>query len=446
MAARGRGGGHDRARRAGVRRGGAAVAVPRAPLGHQSRQAVYTRSGWLVQERRIAPISRVQTVDTYRGPLDRLFGLANVTVTTASSAGAVRIVALDVRRRRPDRRAADRHRRDRRRGRDVTHRHRRTGSGSAPGCCSCTRCTRCCGRSRADRLARARVGDRQPAVGVAALVLTVGFGAGALVHHHLPHRPGEVQLRTGVLQRKVLSVPRNRIRSVSTDARLLHRLLGLTVLRVSTGQEARGDAAFALDAVEADRGAAAARHPAGRLAGGRRRPAGRHLGRVLARWQPSWLRYSPLSFTGLAMIAAAVGLAYQAGAAAALREFADRAVRCWTPPSASASAATVAVAVVVVLVASVGAVGLRSLLTFGNLVLRARRRRPAPRARPAAGARAHLRHAQAARRNAAGTAAGAAVRRRPAGCGDDGCRRRRRGVAAAAAVPDGDRARRCWRI
>lgn len=57
--------------------------------------AVYTRSGWLVQERRIAPISRVQTVDTQRGPLDRLFGLASVTVTTASSAGAVRIAALD---------------------------------------------------------------------------------------------------------------------------------------------------------------------------------------------------------------------------------------------------------------------------------------------------------------------------------------------------------------
>lgn len=62
-----------------------------------SRQAVYTRTGWLVQERRIAPISRVQTVDIHRGPLDRLFGLADVTVTTASSAGAVRIVALDAR-------------------------------------------------------------------------------------------------------------------------------------------------------------------------------------------------------------------------------------------------------------------------------------------------------------------------------------------------------------
>ena len=60
-----------------------------------SAQAVFTRTGWLVQQRRIAPTSRVQTVDTYRGPLDRLFGLANVTVTTASSAGAVHIVALD---------------------------------------------------------------------------------------------------------------------------------------------------------------------------------------------------------------------------------------------------------------------------------------------------------------------------------------------------------------
>lgn len=60
-----------------------------------SPRAVFTRTGWLVQQRRIVPISRVQTVDTHRGPVDRLFGLANVTVTTASSAGAVHIVALD---------------------------------------------------------------------------------------------------------------------------------------------------------------------------------------------------------------------------------------------------------------------------------------------------------------------------------------------------------------
>lgn len=57
-------------------------------------EAVYTRTGWLTQESRVAPITRVQTVDTYRGPLERLLGLATVTVTTASSAGAVHISAL----------------------------------------------------------------------------------------------------------------------------------------------------------------------------------------------------------------------------------------------------------------------------------------------------------------------------------------------------------------
>lgn len=58
-------------------------------------EAVYTRVGWINQESRVAPISRVQTVDTERGPLERMLDLATVTVTTASSAGAVTISALD---------------------------------------------------------------------------------------------------------------------------------------------------------------------------------------------------------------------------------------------------------------------------------------------------------------------------------------------------------------
>ncbi len=56
--------------------------------------AVYTRSGWFNQQRRIAPLSRIQTVDTERGPLEQLFRLANVTVTTASAAGPVKINGL----------------------------------------------------------------------------------------------------------------------------------------------------------------------------------------------------------------------------------------------------------------------------------------------------------------------------------------------------------------
>lgn len=56
--------------------------------------AVYTQTGWLSQERRIAPISRVQTVDSERGPIEQLFKLANVTVTTASAAGPIKIHGL----------------------------------------------------------------------------------------------------------------------------------------------------------------------------------------------------------------------------------------------------------------------------------------------------------------------------------------------------------------
>jgi len=58
-------------------------------------QALYTRSGWFSVHWRIAPISRIQTIDSHRSFGERIFGLANVTATTASAAGPVRIHGLD---------------------------------------------------------------------------------------------------------------------------------------------------------------------------------------------------------------------------------------------------------------------------------------------------------------------------------------------------------------
>jgi putative membrane protein len=200
---------------------------------------------------------------------------------------------------------------------------------------------------------------------IAAIVLTVGVGLARWFTTSYRIEPDEVRLRTGLLQRKVLSVPRNRIRSVSTDARLLHRLLGLTVLRISTGQEAKGDTVFALDAVEARQ---VPRLRAILLADAVP-VADAPAGRVLARWQPSWLRYSPLSFTGLAMIAAAVGVIYQAGAGAALRN-SDLTQSGIAAAERMGALISVVVGVVAVLVASVVLSVLRSLLTYGNLVLR----------------------------------------------------------------------------
>lgn len=63
-----------------------------------TESAVYTQTGWWSRERRIAPMSRVQTVDHREGAIARLFGLATVRITTASSAGALTIEGLDQRR------------------------------------------------------------------------------------------------------------------------------------------------------------------------------------------------------------------------------------------------------------------------------------------------------------------------------------------------------------
>lgn len=69
------------------------------------------------------------------------------------------------------------------------------------------------------------------------------------------YRVGEerVELRTGLFTTSHLSIPRDRVRGVDVTARPLHRLLGLAVVSIGTGEQARagetGD--IRLDAIEA---------------------------------------------------------------------------------------------------------------------------------------------------------------------------------------------------
>ncbi len=201
---------------------------------------------------------------------------------------------------------------------------------------------------------------------LAALGVTVGLGLLRWVFTTYRIDDENVALRTGVLRRRSISVPRNRIRSVQTDSRLLHRLLGLTVLQVGTGHESRGQAMFALDAVEA---AQVPQLRAMLLAESvSPEKTEQTTGRELARWRPSWLRYAPLSFSGLVMIAAAVGLAYQSGFGVRISERVAKA-------GAEAAHRTgvvvvVSVGVVGVVVTSLLLAVLWSWLTYGNLVLR----------------------------------------------------------------------------
>ena len=60
-----------------------------------TEDAVYTLEGWLSRTWRIVPVSRIQTVDTTRGPLQQLLGLASISVRTASHAGSTGIEHLD---------------------------------------------------------------------------------------------------------------------------------------------------------------------------------------------------------------------------------------------------------------------------------------------------------------------------------------------------------------
>ncbi|MEU3354707.1 PH domain-containing protein [Streptomyces sp. NPDC037389] len=56
--------------------------------------ALYAVSGWFGRRRRIVPLACVESVALRRGPLLRRYGLAVVTVTTGSAAGAVRITGV----------------------------------------------------------------------------------------------------------------------------------------------------------------------------------------------------------------------------------------------------------------------------------------------------------------------------------------------------------------
>ncbi|KOX13041.1 membrane protein [Saccharothrix sp. NRRL B-16348] len=119
----------------------------------------------------------------------------------------------------------------------------------------------------------------------------------------------QVEMHTGLLVRKRLAVPRDRIRTVDLTAKLGHRLFGLSAIRVGTGQRDQpGEDGLTLDAVssaEAERlrvlllTIAKAEAPAVADEG--------RAGVVLSEWDNRWLRYAPLTLSGLVAAGALFG-------------------------------------------------------------------------------------------------------------------------------------------
>ncbi|MFC4125559.1 PH domain-containing protein [Nocardia rhizosphaerae] len=165
-----------------------------------------------------------------------------------------------------------------------------------------------------------------PLWGLIPIVLVAGAGMARWFTTSYRIDADHVRLRTGLIARKTLSVPRPRIRSVDVEADLLHRVLGLAVLEIGTGAQAEKGEGFKLDALETSRIPALRAEllsHTGQIAPGTPTPAAADRvprpdaaaasGREIGHWRAAWVRYAPLSLTGLAVIAPIAGLGAQYG-------------------------------------------------------------------------------------------------------------------------------------
>ncbi|QIG44086.1 PH domain-containing protein [Nocardioides anomalus] len=125
---------------------------------------------------------------------------------------------------------------------------------------------------------------------------------------------GRIELQRGLLNRHVLSSPVDRVRTVDLTSSPIHRILGLTTVRIGTGTASSNDEdRIDLDGLPRDR-ARALREELLRSS-----PLDDAVGaegadgvapeteRVVLALDPSWVRFAPLTGSGVVIAAAALG-------------------------------------------------------------------------------------------------------------------------------------------
>jgi putative membrane protein len=124
---------------------------------------------------------------------------------------------------------------------------------------------------------------------------------------------GRIELRRGLLNKRVLSAPLDRVRTVDLSASPIHRALGLVTLRIGTGQsEAKGEERLALDGL-AVAAATALRErllhasPAADAESATRAPGPREVLTL----DLAWVRFAPFTTAGIAIAGAALGVVAQ---------------------------------------------------------------------------------------------------------------------------------------
>ncbi|MDO9456753.1 PH domain-containing protein [Nocardioides sp.] len=129
---------------------------------------------------------------------------------------------------------------------------------------------------------------------------------------------GRIELRRGLLSRRVTSTPLDRVRTVDLTSSVVQRVLGLTTLRIGTGLAANDEGdALDLDGLPVDRARALradllhAAPVASEDGWAGDVPAAPHDAVPLVAFDPRWLRFAPFTGTGLIVVAAVVGGASQ---------------------------------------------------------------------------------------------------------------------------------------
>ena len=125
---------------------------------------------------------------------------------------------------------------------------------------------------------------------------------------------GRVELRRGLLNKHVLSTPIDRVRTVDITASLIHRVLGLTTVRVGTGTASKlGEDELALDGVRAHAAEALRNDLLHRTAApeARASAAAPDNARLVTRFEPRWLWYAPFTTSGMVIAAAVLGAGSQ---------------------------------------------------------------------------------------------------------------------------------------
>ena len=123
---------------------------------------------------------------------------------------------------------------------------------------------------------------------------------------------GRIELKRGLLNRHVLSTPVDRVRTVDLTSSLIHRLLGLTKVRIGTGTASTSDEdRIDLDGLPLDR-ARALRAELLRTSTADDEVATEQAPeREVVTFDAAWVRFAPLTGSGVVIGAAALGAASQ---------------------------------------------------------------------------------------------------------------------------------------